>query len=752
MASWNDVQTNPEFQKLPPQEKEAARDQYFKQVVAPKVPPDQLTAVRTQFDKDTAAKTPPGIKDTLGAIADRNMEVGAAETAAHMASGAASLPVAAGASLYKLATAPWGSKAQEAAKASSAVEQAMTYQPRTTAGKTMTGAAGAVLGVPGQIGEAAEQAVENNLEGKGIPKTAMTAEVAARMVPEVAATLLGAGDLTGARAAAAKGATRSVAAEAAANLKAAQDYVASKTNMKWEDIPAGTQKLLKTAARDPKELEKLDPATVEREARAARLGMPITRGDADRNLGQQTREDLVKKEGNQNPIRDIRSAQDTALHGKMDEVRKDTGAEAKTHEQIGQSVQDAGIRAKATASKKAYDDAFDNARKTEPNATVPADPLYEALTKDPDIQHLGFVETWLRKAKVERPAEGGSGAPISTSTDIGKAVKARDKGTKGGGGEGEIERRPITLNELQDLREKAAGIARSAQGSDKYFAGKLVKAIDKSFDKIPPAAKAWKEARSLYKKHQEEFEEQGIVKALGADKRKSSDRRVPVEKTVAKVLSSSKEDIGKLKTTLTKGGTEQTRKAGERAWKNVQAGVLDELRKAAAGKRKIKGEKGQAQFNSSFLDKFNELNENGKIDAIFTEKQAAKLREIAKGVEDVRTKADKGISGTDTAQNLRVENTLSNLEKLAKVPYGGKYVAGAAKFVGNIRKAGETEREFARAKTTPVREAADTARSKRAATNKKAARKQNTLKTLDAARRTGVAASPLTLQDQNDQR
>jgi hypothetical protein len=46
---WAEVEANPEYQKLSPQDKEAARTQYFEQVVKPQVPPVDLEAARSQF-------------------------------------------------------------------------------------------------------------------------------------------------------------------------------------------------------------------------------------------------------------------------------------------------------------------------------------------------------------------------------------------------------------------------------------------------------------------------------------------------------------------------------------------------------------------------------------------------------------------------------------------------------------------------------------------------------------------------------
>jgi hypothetical protein len=53
---WSEVVANPEYQALPDDQKEAARAQYFQEVVAPQVPADQLQAARAEFDADTGPK------------------------------------------------------------------------------------------------------------------------------------------------------------------------------------------------------------------------------------------------------------------------------------------------------------------------------------------------------------------------------------------------------------------------------------------------------------------------------------------------------------------------------------------------------------------------------------------------------------------------------------------------------------------------------------------------------------------------
>jgi len=55
---WQDVVADTRFQALDDAQKENARQQYFNEVVQPKVPEDQVEAVRLQFDKETKPSAP----------------------------------------------------------------------------------------------------------------------------------------------------------------------------------------------------------------------------------------------------------------------------------------------------------------------------------------------------------------------------------------------------------------------------------------------------------------------------------------------------------------------------------------------------------------------------------------------------------------------------------------------------------------------------------------------------------------------
>jgi hypothetical protein len=139
------------------------------------------------FDPDaylSSAENPHGESKAAAPPVHGTPMLGALETGAHYASGALSLPVQAAASLYKLATSPKGTKANEAAKAAQAVQEAMTYQPRTAEGQTQTAAANAVLGIPGRLADRASNAIAGP-NGEGNEGLAAAANVGIQALPAV---------------------------------------------------------------------------------------------------------------------------------------------------------------------------------------------------------------------------------------------------------------------------------------------------------------------------------------------------------------------------------------------------------------------------------------------------------------------------------------------------------------------------------------------------------------------------------------
>jgi hypothetical protein len=68
---WAEVAANPSFKALPPEGQEAARVQYFNEVVAPQVPKEKIADVKAQFDADTS----PSFASTGGGAALGNPQI-----------------------------------------------------------------------------------------------------------------------------------------------------------------------------------------------------------------------------------------------------------------------------------------------------------------------------------------------------------------------------------------------------------------------------------------------------------------------------------------------------------------------------------------------------------------------------------------------------------------------------------------------------------------------------------------------------
>lgn len=73
--SWSQVAQNPAYQALPPDQQEAARQQYFQQVVAPQLPDDNARSMaKTQFDQQTGPGSTPFGQGVMKAVQEANAQ------------------------------------------------------------------------------------------------------------------------------------------------------------------------------------------------------------------------------------------------------------------------------------------------------------------------------------------------------------------------------------------------------------------------------------------------------------------------------------------------------------------------------------------------------------------------------------------------------------------------------------------------------------------------------------------------------
>lgn len=569
--------------------------------------------------------------------------IAAAETGLALGTGAVATPIAGLAGLLSSPLYAAGMIDTHPGDVVRNTQDFFTYRPRSDAGKLNVD----VTTKPLQLLDKGTNYVgEKTADVTGSPAAGATVKTGLDMIP---ALLL-------------KGRGKAHAAADTAETRA-QAYVRTRTNLAWDSLADKTKKALATIAEDAKNLDGLDAKALERQARLDSQGIPYTRGDVTRDLGQITREETIAKSDAGKPVRDIRTQQDVRLHEIIDNLRKQTGAVADTRQGVGKSVQGAE-RAKLEdiqAKKRvAYKLAEDLGALSEPVSTAP-------------------LRAWLKNPINKRnyPA-------------LGSALDDFEKGGK------------VSVNELEQIRQEATAAAKSGD-KGAHYAGEAVGAIDAVLDASENSA--YKNARAAHRAEKAEFDRQGAVKKLVSEKGYSTDRAVALEDTFDSiVMKGSAEDIGKVKKSLTEGDTKAKVK-GAQAWKDIQGATLDHLKESAAGKRAIVGEGEQLQFSSKFREVFSDLDKDGKIDAIFSPEQAAALRNLYKSVGDVRTKPNAHIAGSDTTPRL-----VSMLEKIGKLP-GGTLISGAAKLGSKVLESGRDVRDARAATRTPLEDSASKAQA-----------------------------------------
>ena len=578
------------------------------------------------------------------------------ETLMHLGSEVAAFPVEGVASAAALATGKPGERVQDARQAVSDVSGAMTYQPRTPEGRALSGGVDTVLGAPGAVADYAGGKVTDVTGSAG-------AGAATSLAIQSAVAVFGGEGLAAVRRA--TGAAKPIPLAQAATK--AEKYVATRTNLDWKSLSTEFKSKLAKIATDSQVLDNLDPKAVERVGRAQSLGLPISRGQATRNLGQITQEENLQRSEAGQPLRDISTQQDIGLHKKLDEVRKSTGGQADTKLQLGESVQGAS-RAKYRALKKDYDTKYAVARKAGETAQ-PADTnaLEDFMQVPANKRNLGFLTKAIEDYKQQ--------------------VSKGDKTEKV---------HQISINDLERIRVEVNAASKSADGTKRHFAGEAKRVIDQILDNS--GGKLYKDARSAFRATKLEFDQQSLIKRLTTEKKNTTDRAIALEDTFDSVVrSGSRDQIKSLIESLTNGGTSATRAVGAKAVKDLQAATIDYLTEKAAGKRGVRGEQEQLQFNSSFIDAVDELDKDGKLDVLFGPQARTTLRQLREATRDLRTKPADRIAGPNTTPRL-----IAALEKLSKIPIVGDLVSGTAKAVGKLHEMGKEGREVREAATNPV--------------------------------------------------
>ena len=550
------------------------------------------------------------------------------------------------------------------------VQDAMTYKPRTESGKMISGAIAAPANLLAKGGDMAGQVAA---DVTGSPAVGAAVNTAVQSIPGLFGAKLGV-------------AGKAASAPGTGVAQAAAKAYAGRIGLDWNALAVATRETLTKVAAEAKNLDKLDPAAVKRVARAQAIGAPISRGRATRDLEQLTHEENISKSAFGKPLREQSVAQDVALHGALNRVRP--ASQVETRSQLGESVQGAQ-RAKLRSLEADYRLKYRKAKQGGETASpVDSTPLSDWLDVPANKRNAGFL-----RAALDDYKKDASGS--------------------------------IRINDLEEVRKEANVKAGSMDKTEAHYAKEAVKVIDKILD--DSGGDAYKSARKAFAKTRDEFDRQGLVSKLTKEKGRTNDRAVALEDTFDTVVrQGSNEQLKGLLDSLTKGGTPKTKAAGAQAVKDLQAATVDYLKEKAAGKRAVRGEDEQLEFNPGFIEAVDELDKDGKLSTLFGPKGTEALRELRQVTRDLRTKPSARIAGSDTASRL-----VAIIAKLSHVP--------GLSTVGTIVKAGAQKLH----EVADARAAAVNPLDKAAASASKEVKRKNTLQDL----RTAAPSASSTLQD-----
>lgn len=208
-------------------------------------------------------------------------------------------------------------------------------------------------------------------------------------------------------------------------------------------------------------------------------------------------------------------------------------------------------------------------------------------------------------------------------------------------------KRPLTLNEAEELRKKVNRIAKQNDPNDLRVGGELKTLIDNLTENS--GGEAYKAARAARKEVGDKFERISLVKKLVGMKPGTTDRQVALENVVETAVTSggtSLDDIKALKSVLDDAGPR-----GQRAWRELQGATLEHIQNKAY--RSQTDESGQRVLYPSQLEKvIADLDKGGKLDFVFDKRTAELLRTMGEVSKDLFTAPPGSVNSSNTASAM----------------------------------------------------------------------------------------------------
>lgn len=362
--------------------------------------------------------------------------------------------------------------------------------------------------------------------------------------------------------------------------------------------------------------------------RARELPVPIELAKFQRSRlfeEQQKARELAKNNEVGGPIRDLLKQQQEALRQNFDAFLDQTGAREWGNRREQGIVVDEALRTLAKRMNNKVNALYKRAEK----AGELAEPV--------DMTGLADELNTLRAERTAAPVIKGLADELAVRN---LATGSLEDGTL-------KMKRPITLNEAEELRKKVNRVAKQNDPNDLRVGGELKNLIDNLTENS--GGEAYKAARAARKEVGDKFERVGLVKKLIGMKQGTTDRQVALENVVNTAITSnatSLDDVRALKSVLDEAGPR-----GKRAWRELQGATLEDIQNKAY--KSQTDESGQRVLYPSSLEKaISDLDKGGKLDFVFGKKTAELLRTMGEVSKDLFTAPPGSVNSSNTSSAM----------------------------------------------------------------------------------------------------
>lgn len=327
-------------------------------------------------------------------------------------------------------------------------------------------------------------------------------------------------------------------------------------------------------------------------AKGLRVPVELSKGQAERNLGQQRFEiETAKNKDFGAPLLEAQAKRNDAILQNFDAFVDATGKETFGLRETGKVID----RALVNQVNKVKAE-INNAYKVAKEAGETQEPIdYSPLT--------AYIEN-------QTPTVRSKLAPILDAVD--EQIKVNDPKKTGA----------ISINQLEDVYQF---INKNFDPTD-AVANAHVKQMKNLINQITEGkgGESYQNARALRAKFGKEFENIGAIDKLLRTKKGTDDRAVAFEDVFKhSVLDGSLDDVSAIGRTLKKAGPE-----GQQAWKELQGQTIEYLKDAVTKSVDVDSFDNPVVSPAKFKSVVRSLDQDGKLDYLFGKKGAQEIRDL----------------------------------------------------------------------------------------------------------------------------